>query len=59
MGWFTYLIRKKRPLGARFAAYRLTLRLPGLIRAACASPLARVRHIIRHAVNTLWGASAK
>lgn len=33
-GWFTYRIRKKSPLGARYAAYRFTRGLPGLIRSA-------------------------
>jgi hypothetical protein len=30
-GWFTYRIRKTSPFGARYAAYRFTRSLPGLI----------------------------
>ena len=32
-GWFTYSIRKKRPMGARWSLYRLGLRLPGYLRS--------------------------
>ena len=41
-GWFTYSIRKKRPLGARWHLYRLTLRLPGYLRSVLVSLRARL-----------------
>lgn len=48
VGWFTYTIRKEKPLGARFAAYRLCLRLPSLLRLYFSTSIAAVAQAMRH-----------
>ncbi len=50
-GWFTYVIRKRKPFGARFAAYRFTLALPARLRAAAVRWRMGVGHALRHALR--------
>lgn len=58
-GWFTYRIRKKRPLGARYAAYRFTRGLPGLIRLAVRKLASMMRNGIGHGVRSPSGLSRR
>ncbi|MCZ6645570.1 MAG: hypothetical protein O7B79_04960 [SAR324 cluster bacterium] len=46
-GWITYTIRKTRPLGARWAGYRIMQRLPGYLRSLLTRVVARVIPAIR------------
>lgn len=50
-GWFTYVIRKRKPFGVRFAAYRFTVGLPTRLRAAAARWGMGVGHALRHALR--------
>lgn len=54
-GWFTYRIRKKRPLGVRYAAYRFTRGLPGLILSAGRKLASLVRNGIANAARRRSG----
>ncbi len=51
LGWFTYVIRKRKHFGARYAAYRFTRGLPARLRAAVARWCMGLGHALRHALR--------
>lgn len=53
LGWFTYVIRKRKHFGPRYAAYRFTLGLPARLGAVAARWRMGLGHALRH-VRRRW-----